>query len=726
MTGLQVEFWPGKGINAAFATAHVAAASLLSSMTNDASQPCFALSPSHLQAFSRHMTDVADQFGASHSMDLLPAPAASSRWAVITAMAPEDVLNELMAQICERGATAVDHLLPAMPRLMLVEARLRQMIPHKVHVLRRMLRDGPWPGESAKVMAPISLPPLPSRRIRQLPDTALAAPSSSTMTAPAHRLNEAPHATFSRHYDPSLAKTFRRHADTSIAQPFSRQGHPSPPTPLPRHDHAVLRPHSTSHTALRVTHSPTISINAPARKSPAQQSDVELILAGKTLQHVSVGASSGQSSSAHPPTPDSACSSSSVDSATLSEIEARIAVLTKWGQLVPPALHLPQASSHHASKSMPCLNRQDLRPPEQLSSSSVSHADSAAAHQLTTGIRTKVSTVMGPETVSAAKDAAASALKQQAAAETERLQRASTGTPTPPSTSQTPLQQSSKQTQPSDLSPQRAPAPSQGQRHQLQAASAAAFGSPFLPQSSRPQSSLPRSSPPLAQSSLYLPQDSPQLPHQVPRQGSQDSQELSQAGLGPKAQCPLQMWPYVHKYAVPPPPKAGSTIDPKTGSPAPPQGVPVTQLRQSSTKVNQQQRLNITQSSDRHSGMAEPSSRASPNWSPSPVLMSGTAATPVLCQTLTDLPMSESQQPVDSPTQPQTPLASPSHRRMYSQDASQQQADVAGPEGHIMAGTVGDTPEWIAHQGSRPQQGMAGKGSVWQTPQLPSTWSGQG
>ena len=757
-----MEFWPGKGVNAALATAHVAAVSVLSSMTKAANQPYFALSQRHLEAFSRQMTNVADQFGASRSMDLLPVPPASSRWSAVAAMTAEDVVHELMEQICERGATAVEHLWPIIPSLTLVEERLRQLIPSKVHLLRRMLRDGPWPGEGAEVMAPLKLPPLPSRRTQSSPavlastDPAVASPHATT--APTGRLQNTPHLASSRHDSIRRSVSPSCLDDTGVAQTVSRHDDISPATPLSCRELVVPSPHSASHAKVHVTHSPTINSAAPARTCPSQQSDKQPIQAPNALQHVSLDASSDQSSSSQS-TPRSVSgqstlsqsaphSTGTVDSQTLSEIEAKIAVLTKWGQPLPPSLDLPQSSSRHAKRPTPWprLKKQDVRPAEPLSIC-IGHADSAPCQQPAIDTPANVKRQMRPERASVAP--AAAVLKQQAAVGAELpSHRVLKRTDSAHSTPQTPPQQSPK----SQLHPLRAPAPSQGLTQQLQPASASsgspsstqsspslAQSSPYLAQSpsSLPQGSLPQSSSSLAQSS-------PQLPHQPPQQHSQETQGLHEVGPSPKAQSPLQMWPHVRKYSVPQPLTAPSTVTPHTTPPPPPRspmGASHTKCLQPSNKVNQLQHQSPAQSSDRHSGMADSSIMDSSimasldQWCPSPLLKSATAPATVLSQMLTNLP-ADSQHPADGCIQPQTPLLAPSHRRMYSQDAcQQQQADVAVlSEGHTMAGNVGNvgynhTPEWLAHEGSSPQRGMARNavdGNIWQTPQLPSTWSGQG
>ena len=664
-------------------------------------------------------------------------------------------MHGLMEQVCERGATAVDHLWPILPSLTLVEERLRQLIPSKIHVLRRMLRDGPWPGEGAKHKAPLKLPPLPSHRTKSgsavLP-TDLAVASPRAVTAPTFRLQKAPHLTSSRHDsigpaacpshhdDTSLAQTVSRHDDISPATPLSRHDDISPATPPSCHEHAVLQPHSPSRAVVHVTHSPTISSTAPARTSPSQQTDTQPVQAPSTPRHVSSDASSDQSSSSQS-TPASVSrhsspsqsvsystgSSGTVDSQTLSDIETKIAVLTKWGQPLPPSLHLPQSASRHANRPNR-LRKQHVRQAEQLSIN-MSHADSAPHQQPAMDTPAEAHPLIRPECAPVAQAAA------QAPVGTEMpLHSVLTHTKSAQTSPQTPPQQSPK----SKVSPSRAPMLSQGLTRQLQPASMSA-GSPSSTQSSpsstQSSSSLAQSSPSLAQSSPSLPESLPQPPHQAPRQGFQEPQGLREGGPCLKAQSPLHMWPHVRKYAVPQPLTTPSTVNPKIANPPPSQssmGVSSRKRLQPFNKVSQLQHQSPVQSSDRHSGMTDSSRMASPDWHPSPVLRSATAPATVLTQTLTNLP-ADSQHPVGSCIQPQTPLLSPSHRRMYSQDVCQlQHTDVTvQPEVHTTAPNVHNhhTPEWITHDGSSTQQGKAESsvdGSIWQTPQLPSTWSGQG
>lgn len=260
----QVEFWPGRGINTALAAAHLAAVTLLSSMTHDPAQPCFAVQSAHLAQFSRQMTDMAARQRVSSSMDVLALPPPSSRWSEVAARTPEEVVHHLMEQICDRGATAVDHLWPVLPSHALIEARLRQLLPNRVHVLRRMLRDGPWPGHGAKVMAPLDLPPLPARQA--FPRTAQGTTASEALTA------------------------------------FAQS------------------------QAVRFTTAPIIKPASPARGSLSVPAAVGRI---KTPRKLSWDADSGQSASS------SVASSTPAESPAVSDIDVKIAVLTKWGQQLP-------------------------------------------------------------------------------------------------------------------------------------------------------------------------------------------------------------------------------------------------------------------------------------------------------------------------------------------------------------------------------------------------------
>ncbi|KAL3138559.1 hypothetical protein ABBQ32_006333 [Trebouxia sp. C0010 RCD-2024] len=661
---MRVEFWPGKGINTAFATAQIAVSCLLSSMTTEgASQPQFELTPMHLQEFSRQMTDVADHFGATN---LLPVPAASSRWSAVAAMTAEDVVHKLMAQICERGTTAVEHLWPMLPSHMLIETRLRQLIPDKVHVVRRMLRDGPWPGEGAKVMAPLTLAPLPPRQTQLAPIVSSISRraqeedegcertvlSSSLATVPSPQLSKAPQSSVSRHGDTSPTAPLSRHGGLSRASPLSRHNDISPATPLSRHERAASHPHSPCHCVLHAMHSPSISSAAPVRTAPSQQRDVAPVRVPR--KHVSMESASDQSASGQSLvselTSHSTGSSHTVDSRTLSDIEAKIAVLTKWGQPLPhsPELLLPEsASSCHAKGPASWLRskKHDVSNSGRLRVS-ISHVDSAPHQHLVQGTQLEGNSDLRSGSKAAALPAESQIVsKQQAGKQSETMSQSVPMSPRAATSGQSQCHTPSQQSPRALHHPQHALPVSQGQMPQLQPA----------PLSSR--------DPPTSTHRALEPHHSPSL------QGSQESQGRQQAAPSPQAQSPLQMWPHVRKYAVPQPLKAvDSSIQPQTPLPS------QTHRRANSQPASQQRSVGSIQ--------------------------------------------------------PQMPLPSQTHRRAYSQPASQPQSVVTSqPEARIKVGNIPDdhAPEWV-EQGTDTitNDGAAVGNQLWRTPQLPSEWSGQG
>lgn len=701
---LQVEFWPGKGINTAFATAQIAASCLLSSMaTTGASQPHFELTPRHLQAFSRQMTDVADHFGATN---LLPVRAASSHWSAVAAMTAEDVVHELMAQICERGTTAVDHLWPTLPSHMLIESRLRQLIPDKVHVLRRMLRDGAWPGEGAKVMAPLSLAPLSSHQTHSgFVDSSISrhGPAQEeeegcTRTVPSPQLSRAPQSSVSRHGDTSPTAPLSRHVDLSCASPLSRHADISPATPLSRHEHAASHPHSPCHCMLHAMHSPTISSAAPARKAPSPGADlapVRVLRKQVSMESALDQSASGQSFVSES-TSHSMGSSRTVHSLTSSDIEAKIAVLTKWGQPLPPSpeLLLPESSSsRHAKGPASWLRPKKHAVPESgRLRVSISHIDSLRLVQATP--------VEGTSDLRSGSVAAVLPAVSQADLEQQAGKRSETQ---PQSVPKSPRAVRSGQSQ-SHTSPPQALLDYQAQTPQLQPAT--------------------RDSPTPTHRAL-------EPHHPSSQQGSQECQGRHQAASNPQAQSPLQMWPHVRKYTVPQPLKA---------APPAPTGGSMPYPLQPLCKERHLQH----QSSDKSSRRAHPARPAlsvlrppsasqmdpnSPADSQHPVDGSIQPQAPLPSQThrrANSQPACQ-QQSVGS-IQPQMPLPSQAHRRAYSQPASQSQSVVtAQPETQIKAGNVPDdhAPDWV-EQGRGVITNDAVGNHVWRTPQLPSKWSGQG
>ncbi len=321
---LQVEFWPGRGINTALASAHLAAVTLLTSMTHDPAQPCFAPSSAHLAHFSRQMTDMADRLRAYPSMDVLAIPPPGPRWSEVAAKTPEEVVHQLMEQICNRGATAVDHLWPVLPSHALIEAKLRQMLPDRVHVLRRMLRDGPWPGHGAKVMAALQLPPLPSRQT--LPSTVLSRQNHPAAVVPVQD-GSVGHASFPVH-SPSQQQMVSRQIPSPSQIASSRQNAPAALTSSLRQTESILA-------------APSIDSAAQARVGPSAPAAVRQI---KTTRKVSWETDSSQSASS------SVASCNLSDSPGLSDIDVKIAVLAKWGQPLPqlPAQAIGESSSRKA------------------------------------------------------------------------------------------------------------------------------------------------------------------------------------------------------------------------------------------------------------------------------------------------------------------------------------------------------------------------------------------
>ena len=322
---LQVEFWPGRGINTALASAHLAAVTLLTSMTHDPAQPCFAPSLAHLAHFSRQMTDMADQLRAHPSMDVLAIPPPGPRWSEVAAKTPEEVVHQLMEQICNRGATAVDHLWPVLPSHALIEAKLRQMLPDRIHVLRRMLRDGPWPGHGAKVMAALEFPPLPSRQTH--PSTVPSLQNHPAAVLPVQD-GTVGHLPCSVNSPSQQQHMVSRQNPSSSQMASSRQNTPatlaSPPLPTES-----------------VVAAPSIDSAAQARLGPSAPAAVRQI---KTTRKVSWETDSSQSASS------SMASCNLSDIPALSDIDVKIAVLAKWGQPLPqlPAQAVGESSSRKA------------------------------------------------------------------------------------------------------------------------------------------------------------------------------------------------------------------------------------------------------------------------------------------------------------------------------------------------------------------------------------------
>ncbi len=492
---LQVEFWPGRGINTALASAHLAAVTLLTSMTHDPAQPCFTPSSAHLAHFSRQMTDMADRLKACPSMDVLAIPPPSSRWSEVAAKTPEEIVHHLMEQICNRGATAVDHLWPVLPSHALLEAQLRQMLPDRVHVLRRMLRDGPWPGHGAKVMAALELPPLPSRQT--LPSTVLSRQNHPAAVVPVQD-GSVGHASFPVHSPFQQQMVSRQiHSPSQIAS--SRQNAPAALT-------SSLPPTES------VVAAPSIDSAAQARAGPSAPSAVRQI---KTSRKVSWETDSSQSASS------SVASCNLNDSPALSDIDVKIAVLTKWGQPLP---QLPaQAVGESSSRKAPGASRKvTLRP--LLKKNKQQGAPQGMPQGLTGAPLQSSSSAMSAsprsDLLTAAAPAAAPASTIQASDSMH---------------SQAPLDKlSSTLVQASAAATAAVPAshdPAQ---------------TPAVPQ---PIPSLPLQPPPAPQP---VPMSANQIPATLQEPGPNDPS--SQVRL--PAQSPLQMWPHVRKFNILEPLKA--------------------------------------------------------------------------------------------------------------------------------------------------------------------------
>lgn len=686
-------------MNTAFATAHLAAVSLLSSMTTDPAQPCFALTPGHLQAFSRQMSDLADTHRACCSMDVLPGPSASSRWSAVAAMIAEEIVHDLMEQICDRGATAVEHLWPILPSHALIESRLRQMLPDKVHVLRRMLRDGPLPGQGANMLAPFSLPPFPSRQAQSSP-TPLSL-SALNAASPRDSYDSYQGASAVRSSTQSQHCTSRlKHSNLAARPSFCEEAQAQPQSVLP--------------TPAQAAQSLTISNVAPARMPPAQQSDLGPV---KVRKHVSWESSSEQSSPIQSGSDQSSPSqsashstqtSSSSESQTLSEINAKIAVLNKWGQPLPAAPQLPSLSQPKSpsrqnlnSRSRQRLMQQVVPQSEQLSVS-VTQADSPldrqASAQPTADFKPKPTSVLIPTAGKASRQAGGRADVKQRPPDAQSSDASE-------STRYSKLgllpSQAPQMVSPQSLGhPQKAQAPSQGPAQRVQQPPVSSKGTPPLTRSS------------------------PQLPQGAPEQDSRESLGLSQAEQKPQAQSLLQMWPHVRKYAVPQPLKAPppptlppmSMGDPSTARP------PQTPQTPRQTEIQ-----GHAHSTDRQMGLTA-NTRSSPVSKPSSVLRANADPASSLSQMLTALPVA-SQLPADNAAQLQTQLPSQTHRHVSAHGALEDKADgTMQPKTQIRAETaaVTHTPEWIKPQGRHVTHEVRAESQMWQTPHLPAQWSGQG
>ena len=491
---LQVEFWPGRGINTALASAHLAAVTLLTSMTHDPAQPCFAPSAAHLAHFSRQMTDMADWLRAHPSMDVLAIPPPSPRWSEVAAKTPEEVVHQLMEQICNRGTTAVDHLWPVLPSHALIEARLRHMLPDRIHVLRRMLRDGPWPGHGAKVMAALQLPPSPSCQTH----------SSGVLSLQNHPAAVVP-----------VQDGTVGHAPCSVNSPSQQQQMVSRQNPSSSQiGISCQQPPATFASSLPQTESvvaaPSIDSAAQARVGPSAPAAVRQI---KTTRKLSWETDSNQSASS------SVASCNLNDSPAQSDIDVKIAVLAKWGQPLP---QLPvQAVGESSSRKAPGPSRKVMLRP-LLKNKKQQAAPQGVPQGLTGATIQSSSSAMSAsprgDLLAAAAPAAASTIQ------------ASDGM-----RNQAPLDKLS-----STLV-------------QASAASTAAVPASYdLAQSP----AVPQLIPSLLLQSPHAPQPGPKFQNPIPAtpQKPGPSEPFCQVQL--PVQSPLQMWPHVRKFKVPEPLKA--------------------------------------------------------------------------------------------------------------------------------------------------------------------------
>ena len=456
-------------------------------MTHDPAQPCFAPSSAHLAHFSRQMTDMSERLKAYPSLDLLAIPPPSPRWSEVAAKTPEEVVHQLMEQICNRGATAVDHLWPVLPSHALLEAKLRQMLPDRIHVLRRMLRDGPWPGHGVKVMAALQLPPLPSHQTH--PSTVLSLQNQPAAVLPVQ--------------DGSVG-----HAHFPVNSPSQQQmvprQNPSPSLIASSHQNTPATLASSLPQTASIIAAPSTNSATQARVGPSAPAAVKQI---KTSRKVSWETDSSQSASI------SVASCNLNDSPGLSDIDVKIAVLTKWGQPLP---QLPaQAVGESPSRKAPGASRKvTLRP--LLKKNKQQAAPQGVPQGLTGAPLQSSSSAMSAsprDDLLAAAPAAAAAPTRQASDSMH---------------SQAPLDKLSST---------------------LIQASA--------PTAAAPGSHKPAQSPTVPQLILSLPLQSPSAPQPVPMPANQIPATLQEPGPSEPSfqvrlpvQSPLQMWPHVRKFNI--------------------------------------------------------------------------------------------------------------------------------------------------------------------------------
>ncbi|KAL0030855.1 hypothetical protein WJX77_009908 [Trebouxia sp. C0004] len=778
---MQVEFWPGRGINTALASAHLAAVTLLASMTHDPAQPCFAPSPAHLAHFSRQMTDMADRLRAYPSMDVLAIPSPSPRWSEVAAKMPEEVVHQLMEQVCNRGATAVDHLWPILPSHALVEAKLRQMLPERIHVLRRMLRDGPWPGHGAKVMAALELPPLPTCHTH--PSTVLSRQNHPAAVVPVQdgTVEHAPCPANS----PAQQQMVSRKNPSSLQTASSRQNASA--------TLALCLPQAESVIAAPSTDSATQASLDPS--APAAVRQIKITRKASSIWETD----SNQSASS------SVASSILHDSPALSDIDVKMAVLAKWGQPLP---QLPaQAAGESSSRKAPGASRKvPLRP---LLKKNKQQAGPQGTPQGLTGATTQFSS--SAMSASPGKDLLAAAAPAAAKFSVPEPLKA-TPLPTPkkpqdpgkapggqakvaqagahsqsraPSTDKSSAQSSVQRQPPApaipsgqSLSPDASPVLSSGQsqslgvsqvttlgQHQCQAeppatASGRRWSSTALPAAVLGRNKSLAASPAPASgqqqapaSSLATPSGHSHLASSVMSPATLSGQQLvtavSPAVPSRYTQSPLAFPParkamlLSPEQPTPPPrPEGGRSFLPQ-GHPPPSQTAACQfgQRRQAQQLQNREPSL-ITDPESANEAL--PGLTISAALSPIPILRSspllGQSSAPdsSLPQLASELPMS-SQRQGESPGQPQTPLPACTLRHVRCQNASEMSLRLdtirrlqsqranrimhachALPDIRVRPEKSGQvqSPEWLLQADLQHD--------VWQTPQVASNWSAKG
>ena len=733
-------------MNTALAAAHLAAVTLLSSMTHDLAQPCFALTSAHLQDFSRQMTELAERAGESCSLGVLSVPYASPRWSQVAAMSPQDVVHELMEQICDRGATAVDHLWPVLPSLTLIESRLRQMLPDRVHVLRRMLRDGPWPGQGAQVTAPLNFPPLPSCQAD--PSTTLSRQNATAATTAiydgiarngCHQAPLAPQQLLSPTSDsPSQATSSRQNGFVTDSCTPSR--------------------HADADLVITV---PTVDKATPVRLGLASQGEVRHI---RTPRRDSWGTDSDHS----------AGSSKTTDRPLVSDIDAKIAVLSNWGQPLPqlPTKTIHESSLHKVPQapkkrpSWPLLNKTVTIPQKQSSKLSLAHpADHSSASSDTLCLESgdcssssgkrirdcqlkpagyiRLNPVNSQGSAHCDIDSCSSLLVGNRSPSSPYSQRpcaVETKSPATPHTWSPSVPQSKFSDSPQPIS--------MAQSHCTAAPQTLSLSAP---QTQSPSASEAQS-PAAAQACFSsVPQaqfhSAPQKP--VPQSKSTDAEQMPKPPQGQsQPQSQLQMWPLVRKYRVPEPLKGPHS--PKQGvfSSAPgriaqgcntapsrhdqsPAASPVASLAtdqsQAASSHAQKQQPAVSRSTISVSAQAprQPSQRLSPAVISSPVFRSATAPASILPQVASESPL-QSQHQVDNLAQPQTPPQSHALRQVQSHGPNcKLLAEPAADHLRIKAGNFAAS-KWIMEQDVGTISGSDSKLDVWQTPHVPSKWCAQG